>query len=241
MGAILNIISKLFTPQGEQIVIYDPPAQHARIIAESLSIMEKTTNPSTYFDRYTLASNKSCMISQYPYAIYKGKTASQIHQMLYDGRSKDKLHREFIDRLFAAGKEDTLTYQLYDYGLDMSKSTREYFVKKLSGKKYHFCKVRFGKENSKLYTYVTKDKSISEGDTVTVPTGNCFVPESTVLQVVEVYDGSLDELCFPIESLRCVERKLKSISCPHCGAHIQVVAKGNAGKCQYCDAEFYFI
>ena len=67
----------------------------------------------------------------------------------------------------------------------------------------------FNDRSNKLYTYVTKDKSISVGDIVTIPTGNKFVADSKILQVAEVFDASLDELEFPIEALRCVERKLQ--------------------------------
>ena len=241
MGLFDMFRKKEQLPQGMRVVEYDPPEQHARIIVDSMNLINKTTNPDTYFSRYRLASNEACLISGMRGAIYNGMDAEQIYRMLNDKREKDKLHREFIDRLFDAKKENQLTYQMYEVGLHMSPETRAYFVAKLAGKKYHFCKVRFSDQSNKLYTYVTKDKSINIGDTVTIPTGNTFVPDSKVLQVVDVFDASLDELEFPIESLRCVERKLKSITCPHCGASIQVDTGHKTGKCTHCQAEFYFV
>lgn len=226
-------------PQGMRVVEYDPPEQHARIIVDSLNIMNKTTNPDTYFSRYKLASNKACLISGLKASIYNGMTANDIYNMLHN--DKDRLHREFIDRLFISKKENQLVYQLHEVGLSMSPETREYFVSKLNGKRFRFCKVKFSNQGNKLYTYVTKDKTIAIGDTVTVPTGNKFVPDSTVLQVVDVFNASLDELDFPIEQLRCVERKLKGITCPHCGASISVDVGKKTGKCEYCQAEFYLL
>ena len=204
--------------------------------------MNKTTNPETYFSRYKLASDKACMISDYlSRPIYNGMNARQIYEMLSNPRSRDNMHKAFIDRLFDAGKEDLLVYSLYEVGLGMSPQVRQYFVHKLAGKTYHFCKVRFNDNSNKVYTYVTKDRGITIGDTVTVPTGNGFVPESTVLQVVDVFDSSIDKLGFSIEKLRCVERKLKSVVCPHCGASLTINVAGKTGKCTHCGADFYFL
>lgn len=222
-------------------VTYDPPEQHARILVDSLRLLESTTNPDTYFSRYKLAGNEACHISDYRGVVWNGMNAAQIERMLREESSMNMLHRKFIDRLFAEGKEDRLTFQMYEVGGYMTKSTLAYFKQKLGGKKYHFCKIRFNDMSNKLYTYVTKDKSVTIGDTVTIPTGNGYVPESKVMQVVEVFDGSLDELGFPIENLRCVERKLKSIVCPHCGASIQINTSEKLGKCTKCQSEFYFI
>lgn len=224
-----------------KVVKYDPPIQHVHIITDSLNIMNKTTNPDTYFSRYRTASNESILISDYDEIIYNGMTPIEIHNMLNDDYEKDELHIEFIDRLFRENKEDLLTYQLYEVGLHMSEEVREYFVNKLNGKKYHFCKVKFNENSNRLYTYVTKDKDINIGDTVTIPTGNGFVPESKVLQVADVFEASLDSLEFPLVNLRCVERKLKSIECPHCGAALRVDSIKKVGKCPHCDSEFYFI
>lgn len=240
MGLFFN--KKHSSDSARYTVSYDPPEQHARIVADSMKIMEQTTNPDTYFSRYKLASSEACKISDdYFGIVYDGMMACDIYYMLSDDYEKDCNHQAFIDRMFAAGKEDLITYQLYEVGGYMSEETREYFVDKLNGRKYHFCKVRFNDQSNKLYTYVTKDKGVTIGDTVTIPTGNSFVPDTKVLQVVEVFDSSLDDIPFPIENLRCVERKLKSIVCPHCGASLQVNTSEKLGKCSHCGAEFYFI
>lgn len=211
------------------------------ILRDSLNLISKTTNPDTYFPRYKMAGNEACMYKHTQQIIWNGMNSVQIERMLRDQQSKDKLHMEFIDRLFNVGCEDRMTYMLYEYGGYMSTKVQNYFVKRLNGKIYHFCKVRFDNTGNKTYTYVTKDKSITIGDTVTIPTGNEFVPESKVMQVVDVFDASLEHLGFPIDRLRCVERKLKSIVCPHCGAPIEVDTDKKLGKCTKCSSEFYFI
>lgn len=214
--------------------------QDAMIISESMDLMKKTLNPSTFFSREKLVSNKAVEYLDNPRAIWNGMNCQQIYNMLNERYEMNMFHREFIDRLFEAGYEDRLTYQMYDVGYSMRPETREYFVNKLKGKKYHFVKVEFP-ESKKLYTYVTKDTSIKPGDTVTIPTGNEFVPESKVKQVVEVFEASLEELGFPVERLRCVEEKLKNIHCPNCGASIEVDVGEKTGKCKYCQAMFYLL
>ena len=164
----------------------------------------------------------------------------KIYEMLNDRYEMNMFHRDFIDRLFESGFEDRLTYQINEVGYSMMPETREYFVNKLKGKKYHFIKVEFP-ESKKLYTYVTKDASIMPGDTVTIPTGNGFVPDSKVKQVVDVFDAALEELEFSIEKLRCVEEKLKNIHCPNCGASIELDVREKTGKCKYCQAMFYLL
>ncbi len=214
--------------------------QDAKIIIESLDLMKKTNNPATFFSRARLVSNKAVMYSDNSKILWNGMNCGQIYEMLNDRYEMNMFHRDFIDRLFESGFEDRLTYQIYEVGYDMMPETREYFIKKLKGKKYHFIKVEFS-EIKKLYTYVTKDASIMPGDTVTIPTGNGFVPESKVKQVVEVFDAALEELEFPIEKLRCVEEKLKNIHCPNCGASIEVDVGEKTGKCKYCQAMFYLL
>ena len=213
----------------------------ADILRESLEIMDKTLNPDTYFSRYKLASNKACVMRHNPGVIYKGMDAGEIYEMLNDEFSKDDLHMEFIDRLFDAGRENILAYQIHDVGYSMSQAVRDYIVDMFDGKKFRFCKVSFNEPDNKTYTYITKNRKLQVGDTVTVPTGNKSVPNSKLAQVVETFDASLDELGFPIERLRCIESKLKSISCPHCGASISVDVAEKKGKCAYCSAEFYLI
>ena len=63
-------------------------------------------------------------------------------------------------------------------------------------------------DTNKLYTYITKDKMIKAGDTVTIPVGNEFAPDYRIRQVEEVFDSSLDDLDFPVKALRCVDKKL---------------------------------
>lgn len=226
-------------PIGMRVEIYDPPEQHARIIVDSLNLMNKTLNPDTYFGRYKLAQNEACTISGYKGAIYDGMDAEQIFRMLYE--DSERIHRQFIDRVFAAGRGDVFAYQMFIVGLQISKENREYIVRKYNGKKFHFCEVKFADNDSRTYTYVTKDQSVQVGDTVTVPVGNGFVPDTKVVQVMNTYDASLDSLKFPIEKLRCVESKLRSLTCPHCGGSIVVDVGEKVGKCNYCQAEFFLL
>lgn len=216
-------------------------------IVDSMELLETTLNPSTYFYRERFASNSAVVHMKNPYPVWKGFTCKQIYEMLNERSSLNIRHREFIDRLFAAGREDSLTYKMHEVGLGLSPETRIYFLKKLNGKKYHFCVVGFPETNKK-YTYVTKDKSIASGDIVAIPSGNESAPETKIKTVLDVFDASLDELDFPIERLRCVEEKLRGagekireIKCPGCGASIEVDTSEKTGKCPYCQALFYLL
>ena len=162
----------------------------------------------------------------------------QIFNMLNDPYKRDAWHRKFINHLFERGKEDNLVFHMREAA--MSEASFDYFVKRLNGKKYHFCKVGFP-ESNKLYTYVAKDTSIKVGDSVTIPVGNGYVPDSKLKQVVEVFEASLDELDFDVRELRCIEEKLKNIVCPHCGASIEISVGEKTGRCTRCQAEFYLI
>lgn len=227
-------------PEGTNVrITVDYPEQHAAIIVDSFRIMNQTTNPDTYFSRYKLASNKACHIMGYKPAIYNGMTAEDIYYFLSE--KKDRLHVEFIERVFDAGKENLFVYQMREIGLSMSREVRDYLVNRFGDKKFHFCRVSFNDRSSRTYTYVAKDKTISVGDTVTILAGNGFVKEEKIMQVVGIFDGSLKQLDFSIENLRCVERKLKSIICPSCGASIEVYENGKVGRCKYCGAEFNFM
>ncbi len=218
--------------------VYNPPGQHIRIIKESLDICMRTVNPDTFFSREKLASNEACYCENEPDIVWNGMNCAQIYKMLNEPKKRDAWHRDFIDRLFERGKEDNLTFHMYDAVI--SQDTADYFVRKLNGKKYHFCKVGFA-NSTKLYTYVAKDLSIKPGDSVTIPTGNAFVPDTKLKQVVEVFDASLDELDFSIRDLRCIEEKLKSIVCPHCGAVIEINVGEKLGRCTRCQSEFYLL
>ncbi len=174
-----------------------------------------------------------------PNIIWHGMNCEQIYRMLEDHDTKTAFDNQFIDRLFEKSREDFLVYQIHEVGFDMTRESKNYFVKKLNGKKYHFVKVRF--DGNKLYSYVTKDPSIRVGDSVTIPTGNDFAPGQKLKTVEDVYEGSLDELDFDIEYLRCVEGKLRNISCPNCCASIEVDVSQKTGKCSYCHSLFYLV
>ena len=240
---LFDFLKKGRKPQGDErymtyTVSYDPPGQHMEILCNSMDICMKTVNPDTFFSREKLASNEALYCKSEERIVWNGMTCAQIYDMLNDSAKKAAWHRQFIDRLFERGREDNLTYQMYDAVL--SKECIDYFVKRLNGKKYHFCRVGFADSN-RLYTYVTKDRSIKVGDSVTIPTGNGFVPDSKLKQVVEVFDASLDELDFPVDMLRCIEEKLRSIVCPHCGASIEIDVGAKTGRCTRCQTEFYLI
>ncbi len=224
----------------KEVVVYNPPGQHMMILKESLELMEKTINPSTFFSREKLSSEKALYCSEEPNIIWHGMNCEQIYRMLNDKDKKIAFDNRFIDRLFERGVEDRLAYQINEVGYSMYKESRDYYVRKLNGKKFYFCKVKFP-DTDKLYTYITKDKSIREGDSVTVPTGNGFVPDTKLKQVVETFEASLDDLEFPIERLRCIEEKLKNINCPNCGASIEVDVGAKTGTCKYCQAKFYLL
>ena len=224
----------------KEVVVYDPPGQYMMILKESLELMEKTINPSTFFSREKLSSEKALYCISEPNIIWNGMNCEQIYRMLNEKESKIAFDNHFIDRLFERGAENRLAYQMNEVGYSMFKESRDYYVWKLNGKKFYFCNVQFPDTN-KLYTYITKDRSIRVGDSVTVPTGNGFVPDTKLKQVVETFEASLDELEFPIERLRCIEQKLKNIKCPNCGASIEVDVREKTGTCKYCQAQFYLV
>ena len=244
----MGIFKKLFsggpillksTPR--TVTYFDPPEQYIPQIRESLELMDKTLNPATFFTRYQFASDRACHIMEVKKVVYDGKTPAQIYKWLNDRHSKYYLQKKFIDRLFEAHRENSIAYQMDEIGYRMLRETKEYYLACLAGRDFHFCKVRFGENSKKLYTYVAKDKNLSIGDTVTVNTGNTMYPKMKVVQVEDVYDDCLDNLPFELEKLRCVDNKLKKIECPHCGAGISVDVGQKKGKCAYCGAEFYLI
>ena len=237
---LLDFIKGKNSKYVKEVTVFDPPGQHMRIIKDSMEIMMKTVNPETFFSREKLASNEALYCEREPVIIWNGMTGKQIYQMLNEKELRDKWHRDFLDRLFEKGCEDNLSYDMWE-GRHLSKDNLNYFLQKLNGKKYHFCIVKFP-GSDKLYTYIAKDMSIQPSDSVTIPIGkNKDFPESKLTQVVDVYDMSLDDLTFPVTDLRCVEEKLKSITCPHCGASIEINVGQKTGRCLYCRAEFYLI
>lgn len=200
---------------------YNPPGQHMIILKDSMDLLEKTTNPDTFFSRAKLAREKALYCEHESQIIWKGMNCKKIYKMLETKESASVIHRQFIDRLFSTGKEDNLTFQLHEVGYNMSEKTLNYFLQRLNGKMYRFCKVRFS-NTSKLYTYITKDYSIEKGDMVTVSTSNRDGQGIDLVQVVEVFDAPLDELGFPITSMRCIKGKF-NIVCPKCGANMKAV------------------
>ena len=219
---LMNKTDTRYTMQREDgKTVYNPPGQHMKILKDCMELMDSTTNPDTFFYRAKLASEKAMYCEHEPQIIWKGMTCRQIYQMLNDTESLDRVHMQFIDRLFAAGKEDNLTFQLSDVGYYMSEKTRNYFIHRLNGKQYHFCKVRFS-GTGKLYTYIARDRSITAGDMVTIPTGNKSQPGVDLVQVAEVFDASLDDLRFPLPSLRCIKNKY-IIKCLVCGAGMKAI------------------
>ena len=55
MGIFSNNEKRQLQNKPMRVVEYDPPVQHARIIVDSMNLINKTTNPDTYFSRYKLA------------------------------------------------------------------------------------------------------------------------------------------------------------------------------------------
>ena len=211
------------TPQG--IAGYDPNKINKEIIRESLDIMYKTVNPETFFSREKLAKEKTdkCLLDRE--ILWNGMNCSQIYQMLSDSYKREEWHKKFIDRLLERKCEDNLTYQMYDVSSYMSRETIDYFVRRLNGKKYHFCKVRFD-GSDRLYTYVTKDPAVLPGDVVTVPGGNILVTVTTNRVVEEVFDASLNQLDFPVAHLRCILKRLTAKE----GQQYQPVAQTDGKK-----------
>ncbi len=229
------------TAASREVTYYDPPEQHARIIIESFRIIESTTNPDTFFYRCKLAADEACHISDVSGEIYNGMSAREIYEWFYDKEAKTKFQKEFIDRLFSEDKEDRLAFQMFEVGYRITKDALQYYLDRLDGKKFHFCKVKFSDNSNKTYTYITKDTSLSVGDTVVVKTGNISSPESKVVQIYDTFDAPLDDIEFELNSLRCIESKLKSIKCPNCGASIKIDVTQQIGLCEYCRTQFYLL
>ncbi len=239
----MDFLKRLFSKKEKYVTyekVYNPPGQHMRILKDSLDIMVKTTNPDTYFSRAKLAEEEAMYCEDEPAVVWNGMTCGRIYELLSNDETRDAIHRKFIDRLFDAGKEDNITYQMHKVGYCMSQDTVDYFVKRLNGKQYHFCKVRFD-QGGKLYTYVTKNRSLKAGDSVTVTTGNNAFPKTHLKQAVEVFDAPLTDLKFLVQDLRCTEETLTNITCPNCGASIEVDVNQKTGLCQYCKTHFYLL
>ena len=231
--------------------VYNPPEQHIRILKDSLDLMEKTSNPETYFSREKLVVEKALYCINEPQIVWSNLTCRQIYDVFTTPEKKASVDRTLIDKLFREGKEDLLVFQMQQVGGYMLKETLDYFVRRLNGKRYHFCKVRFD-DSGRLYTYVAKDPAIKQGDLVTVPTGNAFDKSTKLKQVVEAYDAPLDTLGFPINLLRCIEDRVKGttveerivsmnlikLECPNCGAALQVNDQLKSCTCNFCGHTF---
>lgn len=203
--------SDRYTFRGEDGKKYfNPPGQHIIILKDCMELLEKTTSPGTFFSRAKLAQEKAYYCRFEKEIVWNGMNSEQIFQMLNNRESVAWLHRKFIDRLFETGKEDNLTYQMREFGKNMNEQTLNYFLQRLNGKMYHFCKISFS-DTDKLYTYITKDPSIRVGDLVTIPVSTSFGPGSDLVQVANVFDAPLDDLEFPIYQLRCVKNKFNNL------------------------------
>ncbi len=186
--------------------VYNPPGQHKMILKESLDIMDNTTNPETFFSRAKLALDKAKYCYDEPGVVWQNLDSAQIYRMLSNADTKSEIQKIFITHLFDCGKEDQLTFALDKVGCYLTEGAKEYFLEMLAGKQYHFCQVSF--ENQKLYTYVTKERSVKKEDIISIPVVNGSKRIVMVKQVVETFDAPLDELEFPLERLRCVEDKI---------------------------------
>ena len=244
----MGIFNKLFKRSPESTEAYfnpklqdGPPHVRLKQIRESMEIINKTLNPGTFFSRCRFASNAACEMMHIKKVVYDGKTPAEIFRMLNDEDSKTILQRQMIDRLFEEHRENSVIYQMDEIGHQFTRSAKEYYLTRLNGKKFHFCKVKFDVNDKKTYTYVTKDRNLAVGNTVTVLVGNGSYAKPKVVQVIDVFDDYPDALPFELEELRCIESKLKGIECPHCGASIQVDVGEKKGKCDYCGAEFYLV
>lgn len=223
------------------VTYYDPWEQHARIIVDSFELINKTVNPDTFFYRCKLVSDESMHISDVTDIIYDGKTAREIYDWLHDKDEQIIFQKKFIDRLFDEKKENRLAYQLFDVGYRITNEALDYYLQRLNGKEFHFCKVLFDINGRKSYTYITKNKSTQLYETVTVKVGNHNFPETKVVQVYDVFDAPLTSLEFPLRDLRCVDATLRSIKCPNCGTSIQIDVDTKKGICAYCQSDFSLV
>ncbi len=228
------------------------PDEQMRIVKESMELMERTSNPVTYFSRAKLAAEKARECIREPQIVWNGLTCKQIYDVLTIPEKRAYIEWSFINKLLGQGREDNLVFQMHEVGRCISRETLTGFVQKLKGKRYHFIKVRLD-DSDRLYTYVTRDPAIKQGDLVTIPTGNALDRSTKLKQVVEAYDAPLDTLEFPLEKLRCVEDKINtpsvekavitmnliSLECPNCGATLQVNDQLENCTCNYCGHAFY--
>lgn len=189
---IVNLIEKNPDDPHKKLRVQDedPNAarQHWATLKESLDILYETTDPETFFSRVGILS-------------FAGP--------------RSEIQKIFITRLFACAQEDRLTFALDKVGGYLTKEAERYFLERLAGKQYHFCKVSF--KNQKLYTYISRDRSIRKGDFVLIPVVSGSKRSVMVKQVAETFDASLDELEFPLERLRCIEEKIMPASVEHIG------------------------
>lgn len=220
------------------VIYYDPWEQHANKVCNSFELINKTVNPDTFFYRCKLAADEAAHIRDIPDIIYDGKTAKEIYYWFHDKEEQIAFQKKFIDRLFDAKKEDSLAYQLFDVGNRITDEALDYYIMKLNGKEFHFCKVLFDINGRKKYTYITKNRSTELYDIITVRVGNHDFSETKVVQVFDVFDAPLTRIDFPLRDLRCVDATLRSVKCPNCGANIQIEVESKKGICAYCQTDF---
>ena len=214
---------------------------YERQVGETMEILLTTLNPGTFFSRYRFLSNTSVDHMEAKKKVYNDMTPKQLYKWLNNKNTQNKLQQLLIDRMFDNHRENNIIYEMSDVGAKFTKESMQYYLKRLGARQFHFCKVKFDADRDKLYTYVTKNKNLTVGDTVTVSKGRGEYKETNVVQVEEVFDDCVQNLPFPLEKLRCVDSKLRGIECPHCGASIQVDVGKKTGKCDYCGAEFYLL
>ena len=202
---VLWLIGKLFRPMRvkracREIVLANPETaavpRFLQILNESLAIMKKTTNPGTFFCRYDTALTMTEYIMESSFVEEHICYAEEINDWLLS--ETDSIAMEFVDRCKAKGNLWFVQEELFANDTVFSEEAKAYLSEVLAQIKqecpraengmYRYCSVAFT-EHGKVYYYKTQDSSLSCGDEVIVPVGNCGKQSIGVITDIELFSA----------------------------------------------------
>lgn len=173
-------------------------------MCESLTLINTTVYPKTYFHRYNLAIQQAeVLLTRYGRHKYNG-VAAQTLQFLHSG--KPALTNSFFDRCDKAGKLPFIRNDLLAVRSEIPDESFAYFetlfsryANNESRKEYVFYSVIFN-ENGKPYYYLSDDDNIRCGDYVTVPIGE--QSQEVIGRVVKIETFKGADAPIPIDRMK---------------------------------------
>lgn len=96
-----------------------------RQLIESISLIESTSNPATYFSRYDFAIERAAILAQMPGVKIAGRTAKEVLEMLLDERDERTI--AFIKRCSLAHKFQKLIDYVEENEPNWSTAVDDYY------------------------------------------------------------------------------------------------------------------